>query len=46
MLFALAAVRDVLSETVSLETLFNELTEGGRDDRESADAVAASEVAQ
>ena len=26
-----ADVRDILSETVSLETLFNELTEGGRD---------------
>ena len=39
-----AQVIDILSESVSLEALFNELTEGGRDRREAPEKVDAPEV--
>lgn len=39
-----ADVRDILSDTVSLEALFNDLTEGGRDDAAATTDGQATEV--
>ncbi|MFB6254979.1 MAG: ABC transporter ATP-binding protein [Halobacteriaceae archaeon] len=39
-----ATIVDILSDTVSLETLFSELTEGGRDQRPESHDQAPSEV--
>jgi ABC-2 type transport system ATP-binding protein len=41
-----AEIVDILSESVSLEALFNDLTDGGRDGGDADSAAAVTEVAQ